>query len=531
MNLNQYKIILKNTSIIVNDYTLGSNKKLEYQFTMFDNLTHKIYYLGLHYDEKNRRLYLPRGIDPWFVESCLDNVKSYTDHSYTQYANIGNICIKTLPRDEKQKQALRFMLAKGEYDKNKYKSQFSVNMPTGSGKTYCSVATIAYESIRSIVITYSNNWLDQWKERILQYTDMDSCDIYKIEGSPSINSLLNGKSKNCNRKIYLVTHGTLKSYGDKYGWERITELFKRLKIGLKFYDEAHLNFTNMCMVDFYTNVYKTYYITATPARSSDNENRIYQLYLKNVPSIDLFDKDTDPHTHYVAFKYNSDPKPWEVSECKGAYGLDRMRYISYLMNKENFWKMFDIIFSLIINSKYTGKALFYIGTNEAIIKVRDHIVSLYPEFEDDIGIYTSLSGDTKNKEKEKRFILSTTKSAGAAEDISGLRFAVLVAEPFKSEVLTKQTLGRTRGENTFYYEMIDLGFSYTKSFYYAKLKIFNTYALSTMDTTLNNYKLNNKYEDIRIKRLNRFKQAIVNGYSKECISFDYTKPKAIIFYK
>jgi hypothetical protein len=48
------------------------------------------------------------------------------------------------------------------------------------------------------------------------------------------------------------------------------------------------------MIDFFTNVFRTYYVTATPGRSSWRENRIFQLSIKNVPTIDLFNEDKDP---------------------------------------------------------------------------------------------------------------------------------------------------------------------------------------------------------------------------------------------
>ena len=54
--------------------------------------------------------------------------------------------------------------------------------------------------------------------------------------------------------------------------------------------------------------------------------------------------------------------------------------------------------------------------------------------------------------------MTTTKSAGAGEDIPGLKYSVVLAEPFRSEVLARQTLGRTRDPNTTYIELVDIGF-------------------------------------------------------------------------
>ena len=138
-----------------------------------------------------------------------------------------------------------------------------------------------------------------------------------ISGSPTMNMILSGKSvKAKESKIYLCTHGTIRSYCDQFGWGKLEKIFEILGVGMKFIDEAHTNFENMLMIDFFSNVWKSFYITATPERSSWNENKVYQLSIKNVPSIDLFRCDLDPHTDYIAIKWNSHPTAQVISNCK-----------------------------------------------------------------------------------------------------------------------------------------------------------------------------------------------------------------------
>lgn len=177
--------------------------------------------------------------------------------------------------------------------------------------------------------------------------------------------------------------------------------------------------------------------------------------------------------------------------------------------------------------KHNGRCLFYVGTNDAIIKIYNWIANNYPEYLGDIGIYTTLTSDTKPEEKKKKLILSTTKSAGAAEHIEGLKMTVVLAEPFKSEVIARQTLGRTRDDNTLYVELIDLAFKPIKRYYYSKLPIFNKYAKSVSDINLSPYELEEQYgkiigkRDRVIKRNplrlsdNRFQESIVPFYQIE----------------
>lgn len=478
------KVELTNTAIIINNYDLGDLPSLEYNFKVWDPIIHKNIIVGMYYDEQNKRLYLPRGLDVDYVlrkvgtrqtDDFDPDERLYNTKHCNKYERTKPIKLRFGPRDERQVEALKFMTCQDKYQQNMAKSQFSVNLPTGAGKTYCATATIACLGIKTIVITAQSGILEQWKKAIVSYTDLSERDIYKIEGSSPIDRIVSGKQKS-RHQIYLVTHATLKSYGDSRGWDNLGKFFENLQVGLKIYDEAHQNFANMCMVDFHTNVYRTYYLTATPKRSQQQENKIYSLYMKSIPRIDLFDEDNDPHTKYMAIRYNSNPRPSDYAKCLNVYGLNKPRYIDYLMTNENFWYMFDYIFNLV--EKAGGKALFYIGTNDAILKIRNRIVRHYPEFKNDIGIYTSIS-ENKKEERDKRFILSTIKSAGAGEDIKGLKYTVALADPFKSELLAQQSLGRTRDHGTYYIELVDVGFKQINGYYQYKKPIFQKYALST----------------------------------------------------
>jgi rRNA pseudouridine-1189 N-methylase Emg1 (Nep1/Mra1 family) len=279
----------------------------------------------------------------------------------------------------------------------------------------------------------------------------------------------------------------------------LNDVFLHLGIGLKIIDEAHTNFENMLMLDFYTNVYKSYYVTATPKRSNKSENRIYQLFMKNIPDIDLFNSESDPHTDYIAIKWSSRPSPYIVSNCTNRYGLDRNKYIDYVTKNDNFYKMMYIVMDMVLKCK--GRVLMYIGTNEGILRVYKFIGTNYPELLGDIGIFTSLlDKEHKLLERNKKLLLSTTKSAGLGEHIEGLKMTIVVAEPFRSEVLARQSLGRTRDKDTTYIELVDLGFNAIKNFYYAKIPIFNKYALSTSDIYIDSYELENRYRRLKEER-------------------------------
>ena len=97
-------------------------------------------------------------------------------------------------------------------------------------------------------------------------------------------------------------------------------------------------------------------------------------------------------------------------------------------------------------------------------------------------------------------------------DIDGMKVTVVLNEPFKSHVLAQQSLGRTRADNTFYIECVDIGFSQIKKYYYYKRPIFDKYALSCSDLPMRDSELNARYDKIIAERsmINSTPQSFIN---------------------
>jgi len=495
-----HKIVVYRTHIEINDYTLGDAYYLEKQYSIWNKVYHRLEPKGMIYDSKYRKLLLPRGADIIALEKTF-GCEAYVDNTVDPYRTNPPIGIRYTPRDNDQLEAIKFMLGKDQYYNNQRKTMLAVNLNTGKGKSYCAIATIAYMGLVPIIITDTNGCLEQWRDYFKEYTDIKDEEIFYISGSGSISRLL---SRDVTKyKVFLAPHMTLKSYGDQFGWDKIHELFIYLGIGLKIYDEAHKDFDNMMQIDYYTNSYLTYYLTATLARSSFEENIIFQNYFRGVPSIDLFHQDVDPHTSYVGIKFNSYPSPLDVSVCKNAYGLDRNKYTDYLVQQDSFQQLLHIIVDMTM--KTPGKVLWYIGTNASIQYVQDWLYENYPELVRQVGIYTSITPKELKKEQlSKKLILSTTKSAGAAMDIKGLSKVFNIAEPFKSRVLAQQTFGRTRAEDTMYIDLVDTGFLQTKKYYNFKKPVYMKYATDCREVILRQMDIDARVQAIQASRQNLY---------------------------
>ena len=175
--------------------------------------------------EEERKLIVPRGMDISWLENHFGE-QAVVDRKCDEFTNCEQIPIKYLTKDERQANLLKFLLGEGQYYYTKSKSQLSCNSTTGSGKTFVTVAAICFSGSRAIIITNSIQWLNQWKERIMEYTPLTEKDIYMIARIGSINKLLCRNP--LDYKIFLASHSTIKSYGDKHGWNAVSELFKYL---------------------------------------------------------------------------------------------------------------------------------------------------------------------------------------------------------------------------------------------------------------------------------------------------------------
>lgn len=492
------KLVVYNNKIVINDYNYGDLPELERKFELFDKATHTYYSKAAIYDSNTRTMTIPKGTNIKYLERLL-NVYADYDNSYIKpVINNEKILVKYPPKDEDQANALKFLIGIDEFSyTNKY-SQLMIALGTGKGKTYLGIAYAAYLNMKTIIITTSSKWLEQWNTRILEHTNCLSKQLHMIQGSYDINNLLckTEEQLSC-YNVYTVTHATLLSYAKENGWDSIGNLFSHLGIGLRIYDEAHLNFDNIYNIDYNASIYKTIYLTATPSRGDKMEDKIYQHYFASIPIYSVFNPETDPHTHYRAFRYKSGINAFEVSKCINKFGFNKMKYCDIVIKKKNFDYISRIVMDFI--SRINGKKLIFLATNDAIVFFYNWIYDNYPEYNNNVGIFTSINPD-KSSALNNTIILTTTKSAGAAMDIPGLMVTVNLAEPTKSPPQNQQRFGRTRAYNSYYLDIVDTSLKVTNNYYVQSLPMFENQALTMSDIVFNDEMLEKTAFNIMYQR-------------------------------
>jgi superfamily II DNA or RNA helicase len=364
--------------------------------------------------------------------------------------------LKCLPRDEFQFKGVRFLACKEEYESLARSSRFNLELGTGIGKTYCAIAAIWHYQVRSIVILHLDSLIEQWKARIKKYTNIVDNEIYIISGKESIDKLYEQGVKRY--KIILASHSTLRSYAKSEGENKLDELFAFMKIGIKVYDEAHLEFNNIMNIDFHTNVKKTFYLTATAKRSAFKQNILYQRVLGASPSLSLKLKKEDRNVVACLIEFDSKPPQLIEHSLSTMKGLHPAKYLRYIFNnkraKDKTFKCFNIAINTL--KDIDGQIAILVGLVELIPVARKFIEDNFPELKDNIGeLHSKIPKKDRETNKSKKILITTFKSFGTGTDLEDM-LGIINFESYSSSVTATQLIGRLRNKG-YYIEIIDKG--------------------------------------------------------------------------
>lgn len=455
------KIICYQSHLELNDYTPGENFNLEKRLSVFDKIYYKWIPKGLVYDEETKSLRIPAGVSARWVETITGRPIeiNYEPDPYEKMS----IRLKTPPRNDLQKEAISFLAGTGKFKNYSNYSQLILNLDTGEGKTYTTTALMCFKGLKTIIIINSNKLKTQWVEKLLEYTDIDERSICEFNGSNTCLSILKNPSKYSKYRVFITTHDTLRSFGNTYSWHKVHDLFKAIKVGVKIYDEAHLEFQTIVKIDCYTNTKYSYYLTATFGRSDISENFVYNTCFKSIPKYEQKERtkyDGKKYITYMVYFYHSSPTLAQIDNLKNKYGFKRMAYAKYqLVDDENFFHNISSLVNIMVKKKL--KTLILMTTIDGIEDLKEYLKEIFPDTT--IGVYHSkITSSNKEDVLNNDIIISTSKSLGVGADIKDLK-AVINTESFKSSIVTQQILGRLRkpsdNSTCFYIELVDKAFS------------------------------------------------------------------------
>lgn len=472
MNLDIY-----NTHMELYPYKKDDYPVIEKMYTATDKFTKSEFPCG--YMIEDGKLFLPRGTHISKLELITntkakfindsDNYKEMKRQHYSLYD----------PRNKIQEESIKFLTSEGK--------QLALNLSPGMGKTFCVAYSSTKLKLKTLVVTPNESLKQQWISTYHKMFDYRPSELMNISGSNIINAIMEDVIDQA--EVYFVNHQTLRNYITSNNGYMLHKFFKKINIGIKVYDESHMEFSNILLIDFFSNTDRTWYLTATFDRSDKTESVCFKRAFNSVSTYgEIESKEVvKKHVIYHAVNINSRIDNKNRGIVMGYNGMTSVSYGKYaFLNDPNdtaYKTILDILNKL---KNIEGKILIFIPLIEAVDEVVKKLKKDYPD-KTISAFHSKLNAEEKSTAEKKDIIISTIKSCGTGRDIPGLR-AVICAEPIASKVVTEQMFGRLRpyadNKDTFFFDIIDICIPTCNYWWRARFKKIETLAKQIVYLTI-----------------------------------------------
>lgn len=438
------------THIELSPYLKGDLPMLEELYTATDKFSQTEYPCG--YVLEQNRLFLPRGTPISKLEFWSEQTANFdTDHDPVARMSRQHHSLYE-PRNELQELSIHFLTTKDN-------PQLALNLQTGTGKTWVSCQAATMIGDRCLIITPNEGLKLQWINTFRKMFDYRDRDLRNISGSAVMEMIASDQLEPAD--VYFVNHQTLRSYLTQAGSEAFHDFFRKLKIGVKIYDESHLEFGNVLLIDSFSATARTWYLTATFDRSDKTESACFKRAFSSVEAFGEkeSEKVVRKHVIYHVVNVSSRPTPQQMREVIRFNGMTAATYGRYAFlvdtNETAYLTILDILKK---TTELEGKVMIFVPLIEAVDTVAKKLKVDYSD--KSVGVYHSkISADEKESTLKKDIIVSTIKSCGTGKDIPGLR-VVINCEPLASKVQAQQLIGRLRpyadGLDTYFFDVVDV---------------------------------------------------------------------------
>lgn len=440
-----------NTHMQLSPYNLHDYPILEKMYIATASFTQQEFACG--YMIEDGKLYLPRGTPVSKVEH-LTGVKAVYKQSDAWDKMSRKFYPVYKPRDQLQKDSIEFLTQESN-------PQLGLNLKTGLGKTFvCAYASTELMD-KTIVITPHTGLKTQWIDTYFKMFDYRSKHMINIESGNIMNAIMDDSIGHMyEADVYFVNHATLRNFMTERGGYMLHKFFKKIKVGIKIYDEAHMEFSNILLIDKFSNVNRTWYLTATFGRSDKTEMKCYQRAFNSVTTFGEVESQqaVEKHVIYHIANINSRISVLDRGQVMSWSGMTTISYGKYAFQRDLNQTAYNAIrYLLNLLENVEGKILIFVP----LIEVVDDIVNKLRRIQDkSVAAYHSkIPKDEKEDALKKDIIVSTIKSCGTGKDIKGLR-ALICCEPIASKILAEQLVGRLRpyakDKPTYFFDVVDI---------------------------------------------------------------------------
>ena len=443
-----YKIDVYNTHIELYPYTKGDLPVIEQMYTAQDKFSGADVPCGYLIHEG--KLYLPRGTSISKLEDitqCKADIKKDSDPADNMSRKFYSVYE---PRDEIQKNSIDFL--KGD------DHQLGLNLATGVGKTFCVAYASTELNLKTLIITPNESLKQQWLATYAKMFDYRPKNLMNIAGSNIMDAIMRDEVNEAD--VYFVNHQTLRSYLSQNSPFMLKSFFQKLKIGIKVYDEAHMEFSNILLMDTFSNTDRTWYLTATFGRSDKSEMQCFKRAFQSVIGYGEVESKALKRKHVIYHVVNvfSAITPRDRSWLMGYPGFTANKYGKYAFGLDKRDIVYKTILEILTKTKdLEGKTLIFVPLIDNVDEIVKRLKKDFPT-KSVAAYHSKVPKDEKESAEKKDIIVSTIKSCGTGRDIKGLR-SIICAEPVASKVVIEQTIGRLRpyaeDKDTYYWDIVD----------------------------------------------------------------------------
>jgi superfamily II DNA or RNA helicase len=363
------------------------------------------------------------------------------------------------PRDEEQENVIGFML-------DSTNPQTFVTLDVGKGKTFCTGYVAGTIGVKTLIITHRGALQQQWDGSLHDLNGYPRDKIHTIETGKEVSDIINGELE-LDYDIYLLNHQTFRSALRQIkSLSMMNQLTKKLKIGLKVIDEAHLEFKNTLLVDYAFNVKRNLYLTATAARSNKEENIIFKYVFNNANFYKPDPRFVKKWVNYHMVEIDTDLKPgiykWQVVKNRGMSPGTYGKWVIKRDKNKTHFKICKMLIKEFFNANDKAKILIFMPLIELCSDLKTYLEEeLFDDdsFPYDLNIGTINSSNSKSDNAYNQncdVIISTIASTGTGTDIAGLT-GIINCTPWYSAVISNQVFGRLRyiGTECNFYDIYD----------------------------------------------------------------------------
>lgn len=319
-----------------------------------------------------------------------------------------NLNKKFKPRDIEQKKVINTFLEK---------DHGIIGARVGFGKTYVAIDAIARLKKKALIIVHNETLFTQWKERIIEYTDLTEDDIGTIKAN----------KRDFDKPICLSTVQTLSSRYKRKDKEFEKNMYNA-NFGITIFDEAHITSAAPDFSNSFNFIFskKLFGMSATPYRT-DSFNKLLEWHIGEIIYDNTeFISDINVILFDIPINLGGYANYINMGQAKSFTN----RYATFLSKQEIYLytlsKLNDICF------KYGKKVLNLSSRINILESVFNGLVC-----KDHASV---IHGKCKNG-FDKDILLCTNGVAKAGLDVDGLN-VLIFATPLTSELSLVQSIGR-----------------------------------------------------------------------------------------